>query len=168
MKSRHISGINDRLALLVSELTELAEKANSQQEEFVTQSTFGLQKELEFAKNEGENVKYLLQRIETESWSDQERELLIKHFDTQKKFALYISEKIQERANIESQLNEHISNSNIIRMQSIMHKKGILEKGIRRYYEETGKEKSRILDILYDMIEDIEENSFYDHAMKLN
>ena len=167
MKSRHINGINNRLELLVNELTELAQKASAKQEEFVNQSTSGLQEEFELATNEGEKVKSLLHRIETEDWTEQERELLVEHFDTQKRFALYISEKIQERVNFESQLNDHISDSNISKMKSIMHKRDILETGIRRYYAESADEKNRVLDILYDMIEDIYENSFYDHAMKL-
>lgn len=168
MKSRHISGINDRLAILVSELIELAEKAHSQQVEFGNKSNLEFQQGMELAKLEGEKMKSLLHRIDNEDWTEQEHELLTEHFETQKKFTLYITEKIQERATIDAQLNELMSDSSLFKMQTIKHKKDILEMGIRRYYEETGQEKNRILDILYDMIEDIEENSFYNHAMKMH
>lgn len=168
MKSRHIGGINARLELLVNELTDLAQKTSSEQEEFANTSTSALQADLELAKIEGEKVKLLLHKIDTGEWTEQERILLVEHFETQKKFALYMSEKIQERANCESQLNELISDSNIHQMESVMHKKEILEAGIRQYYAASGDEQRRILDLLYEMIESIANNSFYDHAMKLN
>ena len=168
MKSRHIGGINDRLELLISELTELAQTLLTKQEELVEKSNSEMLDELKKAKAEEIKLMLLKSQMDSETWSDSEYELLNSYFETQKRFALYITESVQIRSGYESHLNELIMDTYIGRMKSLKHKKEILVEGVHKYYSSSGDERNRILDILYEMIENIYEPPFYTYALQLN
>ncbi|WP_421978935.1 hypothetical protein [Roseivirga seohaensis] len=167
MKYRHISGLIDRIELMTNELTKLAENTKKQQQDLANQSINELREEVDVYNKESEKIKFLYQRINSEERTEIELELLREHFETQSKFTSYISTKIEKKAAIDAKLNQLVYDLNMIKMRSIMHKKDILEVGLRKYYLESGDEKNRVLDVLYNMIEDIEDNSFYNHAMDL-